>query len=135
MPNFQAKTREELRDTPATPPPVEELPGVDMSAFGFCGDAGSALHRHFVYATRTHTLADILRRGYFGAARRVNDIREFGVKEWDTICVTIGDDPATAIEVDLRVVSIGTGRSEPIVLAQGEVRGFTVPGMLKGRAA
>ena len=134
MPDFQAKTKEELRgNTP--PPPVEELPSVDITAFGLTADAGSALHRHFCYATRTHTLADILRTGYFGAFRRQNDIREFGVKEWDTITCTVGDDSATAIEIDLRVVSIGAGRSDPIVLAQGPLREFSVPGMAKGKAA
>lgn len=132
MPDFQAKTKEEVRgNTPANLPPVEELPSVDVTAFGLTADAGSALHRHFCYATRQHTLADILRAGYFGAARRQNDIREFGVKEWDTITCTVGDDPATAIEIDLRVVSVGTSRGEPIVLAQGQVREFSVPGTLK----
>lgn len=134
MPDFQAKTKDEVRgNTPL--PPVEELPSVDETAFGLTADAGSALHRHFCYATRTHTLADILRPGYFGAARRENDIREFGVKEWDTITCTVGNDSATAIEIDLRVVSVGTSRAEPIVLAQGPLREFSVPGMAKGKAA
>lgn len=129
MPNFQSKTKEEMRgNTPANLPSVEELPSVDITAFGMNADAGSALHRHFCYATRTHTLADILRPGYFGAAQRQNDIRDFGVKEWDTITVTVGDDPATAVEIDLRVVDIGSGRAKPIVLVQGQVREFRVSG-------
>ena len=135
MPDFQAKTKEEMRGNAPDPQTVEELPSVDVTAFGLSADAGSALHRHFCYATRTHTLAEILRPGYFGAARRQNDIREFGVAEWDTIACTIGDDPATAIEIDLRVVSVGTSRADPIVLAHGRVREFIVPGTLKGKAA
>lgn len=135
MPNFQAKTKEEMRGNAPDPQTVEELPSVELSAFGFVGDAGSALHRQFVYATRQHTLSDILRVGYFGAARRQNDIRDFGVKEWDTITCTVGDDPATAIEIDLRAVSVGTSRGEPIVVAQGQVRDFSVPGMAKDKAA
>lgn len=130
MPNFEAKTKQELRgNTPANlPSVVEELPSVDITAFGMNADAGSAMHRSFVYVSRLHTLADILRPGYFGAAQRQNDIRDFGVREWDIVTCTVGDDPATAIEVDLRVVDIGSGRAKPIVLVQGQVREFRVSG-------
>ena len=129
MANFQAKTKEELSGTPIpqSVESVDELPSVDVEAFGYAGDVGSALHRAFRYATRRDTLDDVMRVGYFGANRRTNDIRDFGVKEWDVVTVTIGNDPATAIEVDLRIVDVGTSRAESVVVALGLVREFSVP--------
>ena len=127
---FEAKTRAELERQPSKPKPGDAPPAADLDAFGLIDSAGSALHRTFSYATRKHTLEQIGTPHYFDGAR------EFGLAKWDMIAVTIGNDPATAVEVDLRVVSIGTAWEEPVTIAKGELRRFSlVNGDDKAKAA
>ena len=45
---------------------------------------------------------------------------------WDVIHCTIGGDPATAIEIDLRVTDVGTCWEEPVVITKGQLRRFSL---------
>jgi hypothetical protein len=111
---FAAKEREVAAAKPGEAPPA-----VDLGAFGYSAGTGSAMHREFVYATRKHSILDMVRPGYFDAAR------DFGLKLWDMIRCTVGDDPGTAVEVDLRVIEVPVSKQLPVLVAKGEARRFT----------
>ena len=104
-----------------TPPAVKKLPSVDKKAIGLNGTAGSALHSQWTYAHRKHSKSDVVKPGYF------NDAREFGIRKWDILTVTLGDDPGEAIEFDLRFIDVPVGADSKIevIVALGETRTFT----------
>jgi len=92
-------------------------PTAELANLSYSDGTSNAMARAYRYATRNHTLRDVLREGYFDAAAL-----EWRFKVWDEIHITCGSDPAEAWSVVLRVVKVpglkSMSRSER--LAQGE---------------
>jgi len=116
MPSFNAQEREV---GPAGRPGENTAPEVDANHFGFDSSAGSTMHKVFTYASRKHVLTDLLRPGYF------NKAREFGIGLWDIVTCTVGADPGTAFEVDLRIIQMPSAKQQPVMVAKGQMRPFT----------
>jgi len=107
---------------------VEELelepghmpPAVNLDRFGFLELAGDGHSKRFAYYSRSDSLIEICTPGYFSAAR------EFGLRTWDVIDVTYGDDPRTAKEVRLRVIEAHSAFDSPVKVGKvGPVRQCT----------
>lgn len=97
MTTFAAKEREIT--APAVP---SGPPQCDLGALAYADALSTVEYQTFTYATRTHTLRDVLRPGYFdNAAHPMGNLRL-----WSKIHATVGSDPAEATEVFLRVISM-----------------------------